>query len=140
MSLREKFAWVALITIVFGVCTYVGAIVLGHQRVIGYRQVPWTAAAVMIAIIVLPLAIRAFLALRLPRGALTAQDELERLFELKATRIAFFGLAAGLVVSTFFIIHAPATPLDIANGVLAITVVAYLIKFGAEIRYHRRGF
>ena len=140
MSLREKFAWAALITIIVGVCTYAVAVVLGYQQVIRYHHVLWTALCLLIAIILLPLLIRALLAMRMPRGAVTEQDERERLFELKATRIAFFVLAVGLMLSTFFIIHAPATPLDIANGVLGITVVAYLIKFGAEIRYHRRGY
>ena len=43
MSLREKFAWAALITILLGVCGYATAVLLGSRHVIPYHQVLWSA-------------------------------------------------------------------------------------------------
>jgi fumarate reductase subunit D len=140
MSLRERFAWAALLTVVLGVVAYLGTVALGHLHILRYRQVLWTALALVLAIIIVPLIVRVVLAMRMPRGALTEQDERERLFEFKSTRIAFFVLAISLMFSTFFIVHGELSQLDIAHGVLTVIALAYIVKFGAEIRYHRRGY
>ena len=140
MSLREKFAWIALVTLLFGIGGYVVVVTLGYQRILGHRQLLWIVTGLVAAITVLPSAIRAVLTTRMPRGALTEQDERERLFELKATRIAFFVLAIGLVVSTPFIMHARGGRLEVIHCLAAAIVLSYLVKFGVEIRYHRRGY
>jgi hypothetical protein len=140
MSLRERFAWTALLTVVLGVVAYLGTVALGHLHILRYRQVLWTALALVLAIIIVPLIVRVVLAMRMPRGALTEQDERERLFEFKSTRIAFFVLAISLMFSTVFIVHGNLNQLDIAHGVLTVIALAYVVKFGSEIRYHRRGY
>jgi hypothetical protein len=140
MSLREKFAWASLMTIVFGAGTYLVIAALGRRGVLLHEQVLRTSLGLIIALIVLPLAIRALLAMRMPRGSMTEQDERERLFELKATRVAFFVLAVGVLATTPFVMHARGDRFDVVNAILIATVFAYLVKFGAEIRYHRRGY
>jgi hypothetical protein len=140
MSLREKFAWASLLTIVLSIVVYVVTLSLGYQRILSSSQVLGMFMVLILALIVLPLGIRALLAMRMPRGAATAQDERERLFEFQATRIAFFVLAVSVLVITAITVHGGANRRDIAHGVLIATVLAYLVKFGAEIRYHRRGY
>jgi hypothetical protein len=140
MSLREKFAWVALVTLIAGIAGYVVVVTLGYQRILGHRQLLQTVTALVAALVILPIAIRALLTMRMPRGALTEQDERERLFELKATRIAFFVLAIALMASTPFIMHARGGRLEVIHCLAAAIVLSYLVKFGVEIRYHRRGY
>ena len=140
MSLREKFAWVALLTLLLGVCAYVVTVALGYRRILSHTEVLWIITGLILALSVLPPVIRGLLAMRMPRGAMTEQDERERLFELKATRIAFFVLVIGALVSTPFIMHGPGGRFAVVHGLLAAVVLAYLVKFGAEIGYHRRGY
>lgn len=140
MSLREKFAWVALVTLILGMFAYIGVVTLGYQRVLDHRQLLWIVAGLVAALVILPPAIRGVLVSRMPRGALTEQDERERLFELKATRIAFFVLALTLVASGPFIVHARGGRLEVIHCLAFAIVLSYLVKFGVEIRYHRRGY
>jgi drug/metabolite transporter (DMT)-like permease len=140
MSLREKFAWVSLLTIVLGGSAYGLTAALGYQGILGHYQVLRISLGLLIAILILPWVIRALLAMRVPKGSMTAQDEREHLFELKATRIAFFVLAVCMVAFTPIVVHSGAHRLDIVHGILIATVLAYLVKFGAEILYHRRGY
>jgi drug/metabolite transporter (DMT)-like permease len=140
MSLREKFAWVALMALIAGVFGYITVVILGYQRVVGHHQLLWLVSALVAALVIVPPAIRWLLAMRMPRGALTEQDERERLFELKATRIAFFVLAITLMASSPFIVHARGGRLEVIHCLAFAIVLSYLVKFGVEIRYHRRGY
>jgi hypothetical protein len=140
MSLREKFAWVALMTLIAGIVGYVVVVTLGYQRILGHHELLWIVTGLVAALVILPIAVRALLTMRMPRGALTEQDERERLFELKATRIAFLVLAVGLVATTPFIMHARGGRLEVIHCLAAAIVLSYLVKFGVEIRYHRRGY
>jgi hypothetical protein len=140
MSLREKFAWVALMTLIAGIAGYIVVVTLGYRRVLGHHQLLWIVTALVAGLVILPSAIRAWLTMRMPRGALTAQDERERLFELKATRIAFFVLAIALMISSPFIVHARGGRLEVIHCLAAAIALSYLVKFGVEIRYHRRGY
>lgn len=140
MSLREKFAWVALVTLIAGVFGYIFVVTLGYQRILGHHQLLWVVTGLVATLVILPPAIRGILVRRVPQGMLTAQDERERLFELKATRIAFYVLAIALVVSTPFIMHAPGGRLEAIHCLAFAIVLSYLVKFGVEIRYHRRGY
>jgi len=140
MSLRKKFAWPALRTLIAGIGGYVVIVTLGYQRILGHHQLLQIVTGLVAAIVILPPAIRAMLTRRMPRGALTEQDERERLFELKATRIAFFVLAIALMVSTPFIMHARGGRLEVIHCIAVAIALSYLVKFGVEIRYHRRGY
>lgn len=140
MSLREKFAWIALVMLIACVGAYAGIVTLGYQRILSHYQVLTIMSVMIIALIVLPPAIRGILAMRMPRGAMTEQDERERLFELRATRIAFFVLAIGVVVSLPIVMHARGGRFEFVHILLALVTLSYLVKFGAEIRYHRRGY
>ena len=90
-------------------------------------------------------------ALMNPGDAEVAADERERLFELKASRIAYLiasTLAATVAVSSPFLIAAsphlfPANPLGsavlvMANGILFALFVAELIRAGVQIFHYRR--
>jgi hypothetical protein len=140
MSLREKFAWVALVTLIGGVAGYIILVMLGYQRILGHRQLLEILTGLMAALVILPLAIRGLLAMRMPRGAMTEQDERERLFDLKATRIAFFVLTFAVLASTPFIMHARGGRLEVIHCLGIAIVLSYLVKFSVEIRYHRRGY
>lgn len=139
MSLWEKFAWVALVTLIAGVFGYIGVVMLGYQRILGPHQLLWSVTGLVAALVILPPAIRGLLVRKMPRGAMTEQDERERLFELKATRIAFFVLALTLVAISPFIVHARGGRLEVVHCLAFAIALSYLVKFGVEIRYHRRG-
>jgi hypothetical protein len=139
MSLREKFAWVAVLTLIVGTSAYFLTALLGHQYV-GYRQLLWICLGLIVGTITFPLVMRLVLKRQAPTGSLKEQDERERLFEFKATRVAFFVMAIGLLLSTPFLVHAPGTREDVVHFILATIVVSYVVKFGLEILYHRRGY
>jgi hypothetical protein len=140
MSLREKFAWVALMTLIAGIAGYIVVVMLGYQRIVGHHQLLQIVTALFVALVILPLVIRGLLAMRMPRGAMTEQDERERLFDLKATRVAFFVLTIAILASTPFIVHARGGRLEVIHCLAIALALSYLAKFSVEIRYHRRGY
>ena len=92
---REVSRGRALLTIVLGVVAPISlTVALGYQRILRSPAGALDGVGVDRCDDRLAARIRSrMLAMRMPRGAMTEQDERERLFELKSTRIAFFVLA-----------------------------------------------
>ena len=78
-------------------------------------------------------------AIRAPRDARTPKDERERLIDLRAMRTAAIVYVVGSFLAVLTL-HAGASGITIANGVLLAFVIAEIVNYSARIVYHRRGF
>ena len=142
LSFREKSAWISLasLLIAFGIYFWDFARILaGHEPLAPMVPLFFSLlAALIIAEVVLHLLI----AFRSPKDARTPKDERERLIELKATRIAFFVLLAGALLSIWTMHLRLEDPRDgtwlMAHCVLFSLVAAGLVKFGSQIVLYRR--
>jgi hypothetical protein len=72
-----------------------------------------------------------------PKEANASRDERDKLIELKATRIAYFGLAAGVALACLFGAFSPAIILN-TNALLFIFVTAEVLRSGCQIIQYRR--
>ena len=73
-----------------------------------------------------------------PEEANAPRDEREKLIELKATRIAYSGLATGIVLACFLAAFDP--PAIIAtNALLFVLVMAEVLRSACQIIQYRRG-
>jgi len=135
MSFREKSAWISFVLVGLVFAAYFFPMASGELR--GARQLHWY-LLVTIAFIVLEVVLHIVLALQSPRDAKTPKDERERLIELKATRIAFWVLMTGALLS-ILTIHLGAEAGLLATHVFLAVVFAELVKFASQIVFYRRG-
>jgi hypothetical protein len=136
MSFREKSAWISLVLIVavFGPYfwkvgrAFAGA---GHVRV-------GTQFALITVFVLLEIVLQAAIAIRAPREARAPKDEREDVIDMKATRLAFYVLLGGAVVS-IFALHLRINVWVMSQCVLFSIVVAELVRFTSQVIYFRRG-
>ena len=137
MSVREKSAWISLISILFFVTVYFGRLVAGGP---GSGSANFITFVIAVAgVVILEAVLHIVIALRSPREARTPKDERERLIEMRATQLAFPVLLIGALAS-IWTLHTNIGRSGMAHAVLFAIVVAELVKFSAQIAYHRRGF
>ena len=138
MSFREKTAWVTLIAILIVSAMYVFHVPSLYE--------PRHAALVLHAILVsvgafVAIEVVAYLVLRLrnPTEARTPKDELEKLIELKALRIAAYVYFVGSFLAIFITLHVHNTgPGSVGLSVVMAFVVAEIVNYTARIVYYRR--
>jgi hypothetical protein len=142
MPYREKVAWVSLGVMLLVYGAFFGALLVGLLPPHGLGTLHALGLTIVLAI-GLQLALRTALS-RLARDDSAAPlDERERLIELKATRIAFYAMAAAVLAGVFVVLHVPLVrrPFDIRDMglvVLAGLVVGDLVRSAAKIVYFRR--
>ena len=142
MPFREKSAWISLVVMlgVFGV--FYGAILTGRLPTGGVVTVQYLLISVAAAAVLQ-------VVLHLVAALLTAdsggpQDERERLIELRATRLAYGVLVAGVLVGLFVTIHLPhgiravGVP-EVALTALGAVIFADIVKSAASIIRYRLG-
>ena len=78
-------------------------------------------------------------AIQSPRDAEAPSDERDNLIDLRATRVAFYVLFGGALIS-IFTLQFPVSVWTLSQFVLFSIVVAELVKFGSQIVFYRRGF
>ena len=136
MTFREKSAWVTLVAIVLVSAMYVFHV----PRVFAPSR--WALAALaasLAAFIVIELVAWLVLRLRNPAEARTPKDELEKLIELKALRIAAYTYFAGSFTAVFLTLHLHgAGPTAVGASVLLAFIVAEIVNYAARITYYRR--
>lgn len=71
-----------------------------------------------------------------PKEAKAPRDEREKLIELKATRIAYSGLATSVAVACFFGAIEPPIVFD-TNALLFLMVAAEVMRSGCQIIQYR---
>src|SRR5690606_29101586 len=99
MSFREKSAWVSFILLLLMTAVWAWAVLQSANGQLEPRSMLHIAHDVLVAFLALQILLHAVIFLQAPRDARTPKDERERLIELKATRIAFFVLIVGALVS-----------------------------------------
>jgi hypothetical protein len=144
MPFREKTAWISLVTMLAVFGAFFGSIATGRVPQAGMATFHYAILSVA-AVIALQLALGVVARGLAGADAASPKDERERLIELKATRIAFYVLIAGVLGGNFFVIHTPVFGAPhvgaprVALVTLGAVVLADLVKSAAQIAYFRRG-
>ena len=137
MSLREKSAWISLVSI-----AVVGFVFFLHvPRTLTPRSGPEMFHALLIclsALIVIEVVAHAVVVIRAPLEARAPKDERERLIELRAIRVAAYVYAA-LSMGAVSLLHVGANGGAVGYAVLLALVVAELVNYGSRILYYRHG-
>lgn len=136
MSFREKSAWITLVAILIVSAMYV----LHVPRV--FEPSYWALHALVLSLATfVAIEVVAWLVLRLrnPAEARTPKDELERLIELKALRIAAYVYFVGSFAAIFITIHHTRGGAHLVGaGVMIAFIVAEIVNYTARIVYYRR--
>jgi cytochrome b561 len=132
MSFREKCAWISFILLVL---LAIGVVLPEH--VDGLRALHYF-FSLLLGFVVLQVLLRVIIAIQAPKDARTPKDERERLIDLKAARIGFYALVAGVLLAMLFV-HVHGNPWSGLHSMMLAVVVAWAIKFASEIVYYRRG-
>lgn len=135
MPFREKTAWISLVSmsVIYGVYFW-SLIRSGRHADTNVGGLLGTIIALVIVQVVLTVAVAIFA----PKEANAPADERERLIQLKATRVAYSGLATGIAFAIFFAAFTPPIIFG-ANSLLLILVVCEIMRSGCQIIQYRRG-
>lgn len=134
MSFREKCAWVSFVLLVLLI---VGFALGGHLELDGIDGLHYFLALIL-GFALLQVLLRVIIARQAPKDARTPKDEREQLIDLKAARIGFYALVAGVLLS-MLLVHVHGNPWTGLESMVLAVLVAWAIKFATEIVYHRRG-
>lgn len=139
MTFREKIHWAAFVSIAlaFGwyFLTYPWG--LADQR-LGVGIAAGMLVPVTIIIVAAMVATAAISAIRSPKEASVREDERDQSFHIRATHWAYYPLVLGVygcVVAQFWGVG----PGWMLNLLLAVVVMAELIRVGVQLLYYRRG-
>jgi len=133
MSFREKTAWVSLLAMggIYGAYFW-SVMAAGHAALDGGRLLGTIVALVAVEIVFLTV-----IALFAPKDARAPRDERDRLIELRATRVAYAGLATAVVFACFFAAFKPPIVFG-TNSLLFILVVCEMMRMAVQIVQYRR--
>jgi hypothetical protein len=134
MSFREKGAWISLLSMagIYGI--YFWSVIQHGSQSRGFGGLLGTIIALVIVQVVLNIAVAIFA----PREAKAPPDERDKLIELRATRIAYAGLATGIAFACFFGAFTPPIVFN-TNSLLFILVTAEIMRSACQIIQYRRG-
>jgi uncharacterized membrane protein YfcA len=131
MSFREKCAWISFVLTLLLVA---GVALGGHLGTAGLHYF----LTLLIGFVLLQVVLRVIIARQAPKEARTPKDEREQLIDLKAARIGFYSLVAGVLLA-MFAVHLHGNPWSGLHTMVFAVLIAWAIKLGAEIVYYRRG-
>jgi len=139
MSFREKSVWISLLSMlaIYGYYFWSVAPSGAPGKAGAVHSVPLLIATIGVLVAVQVL-LHAVVALHRPDEARAPRDEREKLIALKATRIAFYGLASGVVLACIFGALDPPIAFD-TNSLLFVLVAAEVLRSACQIIYFRRG-
>jgi len=136
MSFREKTAWISLVSmsVIYG--SYFWSVIRtgsrgGHAGFGGLLQT-------IIALVIVQVALIIAVAISAPRDAKAPADERDRLIYLRATRVAYAGLASSVALACFFGAFDPPIVFN-TNALLFLLVAAEILRSGCQIIQYRRG-
>ena len=137
MSFREKSAWISMLSMIAIYGWYFFALLRspgahGADDFHSGSLLVWTIVVLVAVQIVLHVAV----AIRKPNEAKAPRDEREKAIDLKATRIAFYGLASGVALACFFGAQTPPVLFN-TNSLLFILVAAEVLRSASQILYSR---
>jgi hypothetical protein len=135
MSFREKSAWISLLTMIAIYGFYFWSVIHApHPGHIHFGGLLQTIIALVFVQVVLSIAVAIFK----PGEAKAQRDERDQLIDLRATRVAYAGLATGVVVACFFGAFDPPIVFN-TNALLFTLVAAEILRSAGQIVQYRRG-
>lgn len=134
MPFREKTAWIAVVSMTLIYANYFWGVM---SRPHGGSQFKGLLGTV-IALVVVQVALTIIAAIFAPNDAKAPRDEREKLIDLRATRVAYAGLATGVALACFFGAFDPPLVFN-ANALLFILVVTEIMRCSCLIIQYRRG-
>ncbi len=135
MPFREKLAWISLfsMSLIYGVYFWSVMHAWPQTGHFNFGNLLSTVIALVVVQVVLTVAV----AIATPKEAKAPKDERERLIELKATRVAYAGLATSIALACFFGTFDPPIVFN-TNALLFVLVTAELLRSGCQIIQYRR--
>ena len=135
MSFREKSAWISLLSMAVIYGLYFRSVIhAGPQAGFHFGGLLGTIIALVVVQVVLYIAVAIFA----PTDADAPPDERDKLIELRATRVAYSGLATGIAFACFFGAFNPPIIFN-TNSLLFILVTAEILRSACQIVQYRRG-
>ena len=139
MSFREKSAWISFVLVFVASTVYFAHAVAVMVTHAGFGRLAYLFFALVVGLVLLEVVLHIVIAVRAPSEAKSPKDERERLIDMKATQIAFPVLLVG-ALSANLPMHLGGGRWEMSQLILFAVAAAELVKFGAQIVYHRRGF
>jgi hypothetical protein len=134
MSFREKCAWISFVLLLMLI---VGFALGGHLDLDGIDGLHYFLALIL-GFALLQVLLRVIVARQAPKDARTPKDERDQLIDLRAARVGFYALVAGVLLS-MLLVHAHGNPWTGLESMVLAVLIAWAIKFACEIVYYRRG-
>lgn len=134
MSFREKCAWISLLSVagIYGFYFW-SVIQAGPKGAETHFGLLDTIVALVVVKAMLTIAVAKFT----PGEAKVPRDEREQLIDLRATQVAYTGLATSVAFVCFFGAFDPPLIFN-TNAILFILVAAEIIRCAAQIIQYRR--
>jgi hypothetical protein len=135
MPFREKSAWISLLSMsgIYGI--YFWSVI--HAGPQAGRFHFGSLLGTVIALVVVQVVLTIGAAIVSPKEANAPRDEREKLIELKATRVAYSGLATSVALACFFGAFDPPIVFN-TNALLFVLVTAEMLRSGCQIIQYRR--
>ena len=139
MSFREKSAWISFVCLLI-----FGGLWMSHWIRVDFFRAPNTnpvlyVFAMMAALIVLEIGLHVAIAIQSPKEARTPKDEREKLIDLRASRVAFYVLFIGALLSLGLGLHLPGASRFLMGQLLMGSIITtLLVRFGTQIVLYRR--
>ena len=139
MSFREKSAWISFVCLLIFGGLYAWHSFQGEFfRTRGVGPMVFVFGT-MAALVALEIALHVAIAIQSPKEARTPKDERERLIDLRASRVAFYALFVGTLLSIAIGMHLPgANRFLMANCMMGSILAALMVRFGTQIVLSRR--
>jgi cytochrome b561 len=131
VSFREKCAWISFVLLLLLIVGFAAA---GAVEGAGFHYF----LTLLLAFALLQVLLRLIIRWQAPKDARTPKDEREQLIDLKASRIGFYSLVAGVLLA-MLAVHVHGNPWSGLHTMMLAVLVAWAIKFASEIVYYRRG-
>jgi hypothetical protein len=138
MSYREKSAWISFVLILVLLGAYFWNVSGVAAGTLEFRAGLRLQVGLLIAFVVLEVVLHLVAAMQAPNEARAPRDEREQLIDMRATRIAFYVLVAGVLAAVSLML-VTSSAWVVGQHVLLVVMFAHLVKFAAQIVYFRRG-
>jgi hypothetical protein len=135
MSFREKSAWISMLSMLAIYGFYFWSVMHAGPQPGGFHF--GGLLETIIALVVVQVVLTVAVAIFTPREAKAPRDEREKLIELRATRVAYSGLATSVALACFFGAFDPPILFN-TNALLFILVTAEILRSACQIVQYRR--
>ena len=134
LSFQEKSTWISLFSLLIAYSYYFYRV---FATPVSESETFTLFILAVVVIVIIQIVLHIVVAIFNARDAQQGSDERDKLFELRATRIASVVLASGALLSASLWLT-DATPLNMANAILLSLVVAQLVQCLVQLFYYRR--